>query len=93
MTTIATVRDNPALSRFELAVDGHTAFVEYQRGEGVITLVHTSVPKAIGGRGIGTRIVRDVLDKMRNEGLKVVPRCSFIKAYIDRHPAYADLLA
>ena len=45
-------RDNAAQSRFELAVDGHTAFVVYRKTPDTITLVHTEVPPELGGRGI-----------------------------------------
>jgi predicted GNAT family acetyltransferase len=87
------VRDNPERHRFELDADGHVAFSTYQREGGVLTVLHTEVPKALEGRGIGSRLARGLLDIARAQGLKVRPRCSFVKAYIDRHPEYADLLA
>ena len=55
--------------------------------------MHTEVPKRLEGRGIGSQLVAGALDIARAQGLTVVPRCSFVKAYIKRHPAYADLLA
>jgi hypothetical protein len=54
--------------------------------------MHTEVPKALEGRGIGSGLIRGVLDAARSEGLKVKPVCPFAKAYIERHPEYADLL-
>jgi len=51
------------------------------------------VPRVLEGRGIGSKLVRATLDQVRSEGLKVVPRCSFVRAYMERHPEYADLLA
>jgi predicted GNAT family acetyltransferase len=51
------------------------------------------VPKELNGRGIGSRLVRGVLDIARAEGLKVRPLCPFVAAYIDKHPEYADLRA
>lgn len=87
------VRDNPDKNRFEMPVDGETAFVAYRRQPGVITLVHAEVPPALEGRGIGSRLVRATLEAVRKEGLKVVPRCSFVAAYIRRHPEVHDLLA
>jgi len=50
------------------------------------------VPAAVNGRGHGSTLVKGVLDIARTQGLKVVPVCPFVKAYIDRHPEYADLL-
>jgi predicted GNAT family acetyltransferase len=34
-----------------------------------------------------------MLELIRAEGLKVKPLCPFVKAYIGKHPEYADLLA
>ena len=85
------LRDNTKLHRFELDTDGHTAFSEYKRGNGVLTIMHTEVPKELGGRGIGSTLIRGVLDTTRAQGLKVKPLCPFAKAYVERHPEYADL--
>ena len=80
------VRDNTKLHRFELDTDGHIAF-----SDGVLTVRHTEVPKELEGRGIGSALIRGVLDIARAEGLKVKPVCPFAKAYVERHPEYADL--
>jgi uncharacterized protein len=87
------VRDNTERNRFELDADGHIAFSNYQRADGVLTILHTEVPKALEGRGIGSALIRGVLDNARSQGLKVIAVCPFAKAYIERHPEYADLLA
>jgi hypothetical protein len=58
----------------------------------VITLVHTEVPPALEGKGIGSALVRGVLDLVRGRGLKVVATCPFVAAYMGRHPEYNDLL-
>lgn len=87
------VIDNPGESRFEMQVDGGMAFVSYRRGDGRIILNHAEVPQVLEGRGVGSRLVKATLDSLRRDGLKVVPRCPFIAAYIRRHPEYADMLA
>jgi predicted GNAT family acetyltransferase len=87
------VQDNPAKSQFELIVDGHTALAAYRLKPGVITFTHTEVPEALGGRGVGSELAKGALDQVRGRGLKVVPLCPFIKAYIEKHPEYQDLLA
>ena len=87
------VRDNPDRHRFELDADGHVAVSNYTRAGNVITIQHTEVPKELGGRGIGSALARGVLEFARAQGLKVVPRCPFVKSYIDKHPEFADLLA
>ena len=87
------VRDNTERNRFELDADGHIAFSNYKRADGVLTILHTEVPKALEGRGIGSALIRGVLDTARSQGLKVITVCPFAKSYIERHPEYADLLA
>jgi predicted GNAT family acetyltransferase len=87
------VRDNPEKHQFELVIEGHTALAAYRLKPGVITFTHTEVPEALGGRGIGSLLAQGALDQVRARGLKVVPRCPFIKSYIGKHPEYRDLLA
>jgi uncharacterized protein len=57
----------------------------------VIEFIHTEVPGALSGRGVGTRLARHVLDAARAKGLKVIPTCPFIAAWMKRHPEYDDL--
>ena len=87
------VADVPERSRYELAADGSTAFLEYAKAERTITLVHTEVPEALSGKGIGSRLVRGALDDIRAKHLRVVAECEFAAAFIERHPEYRDLLA
>jgi predicted GNAT family acetyltransferase len=87
------VRDNTERNRFELEADGHIAFSNYKRADDVLTILHTEVPKELEGHGIGSALIRGVLDNARSQGLKVIAVCPFAKAYIERHPEYADLLA
>ena len=88
------IRDNAAASRYELAVDGGVAFLDYKDSPlGHRLLVHTEVPAAQKGRGIGTQLVKGVLDEARARGRRIVPVCSFVKAFIERHPEYKDVLA
>ena len=89
----ADVVNNTEKHRFELTVEGHLAATYYTLTPGVITFTHTEVPQELGGKGVGSRLVKGALDQVRRDGLKVVPQCPFVKAYIDKHPAEADLLA
>ena len=81
-----------AKHRYELAVDGHIAATYYEIAGPVITFVHTEVPPELGGKGVGSRLIKGALDQVRSEGLKVIAQCPFVKAYIDKHPEYVDLL-
>jgi len=87
------IRDNKAQGRFETYAGGEVAVAYYTRTPGVITFTHTEVPFRLQGQGIASRLVRGALEAARGEGLKVVPRCSFVSSYITRHPEFSDLLA
>lgn len=86
------VRDNPARNRFELQTEAGLAIANYRRDDRAITITHTEVPRAVEGRGIGSKLVRGMLDQIRQERRKVVPACGFVRAYINRHPEYGDLV-
>lgn len=87
------VVDNRAEQEFTLDAGGGRAVAAYQLEGGVIVFTHTAVPPALEGRGIGGRLVRGALDQARDRGLKVAPQCPFVRAYVERHPEYRDLLA
>jgi predicted GNAT family acetyltransferase len=79
------VSDNPALKRFELTIDGHTAFLAYDRTDDTLTLKHTEVPDALRGRHLGEALVRFALDVGRFEGLLIVVVCPFARAHLREH--------
>lgn len=87
-----TVHDNRAEQEFTLDLDGHRAIAAYQREGDRIVFTHTVVPPQIEGRGVGSKLIRAALDSARDQGLKVVPQCHFVAAFIRKHPEYADLL-
>ena len=89
---IATVNNNTKEHRFELEVEGHLAAAYYERNGKVITFEHTEVPPELGGKGVGSTLVRGALDQVRADGLQVVAQCPFVIAWIGKNPAYADLL-
>jgi len=84
---------NTPTTRFELEVDGHTAFANYRNLGGVIAITHTEVPWELRGRGIGSRLVLEMLKDIRAQKLKVKPLCSFARFVVAQHPEYRDLVA
>lgn len=86
------VRDNKAEAEFELVVGGKRAVAAYQMEDDTIVFTHTIVPKALEGRGVGSKLIRAALDSARDRGLKVIPQCTFVRAFIDKHPEYRALL-
>lgn len=87
------VHNNRAEARYELEVDGEAAIAAYHPRGGAIAFTHTQVPPTLEGRGIASRLIKGALADVRAQGLKVVPLCSFVAAYIERHPEEQDLLA
>ena len=87
------VTDNPAELRYELTVDGELAGeIRYRRVPGGLALVHTEVDPKRQRRGLGSALVAGALDDARERGLRVVPVCPFVDAYVRGHPAYGDLV-
>jgi predicted GNAT family acetyltransferase len=89
----STIRDNTALSRFEIDAEGVTAVANYRLSGDVMTITHTEVPPDARNRGIASRLIEGMLVEARSRGLKIVPLCSFVKTYVDRHPEVRNLLA
>lgn len=87
------VTHNPAASRFEAQVTGQLAVAEYSLAPGTVTFTHTRVPEQLAGRGIATQLIEAGLAMARDRGLKVVPHCTFVAAYMKKHPDVQDLLA
>jgi hypothetical protein len=80
------VVDNPYESRFEVTVDGHLAELVYHHSGHRLVLIHTEVPDALEGRGIGGRLVEFAVDRAVELGLTIVPKCPFARAWLERHP-------
>jgi predicted GNAT family acetyltransferase len=80
-------------SRFEALVGGeHAGYAVYVERPGVRVFTHTEVDDAFEGQGVAGELARAALDTTRTEGLKVEPQCPFIRAWIERHPDYQDLV-
>lgn len=94
MTGDVEVTRNDDESRFEARVDGELAgFAAYVETAHVIVFTHTEVDPAFEGRGVGGALARGALDAVRAAGThQVKPSCPFIRAWIERHPDYQDLV-
>jgi predicted GNAT family acetyltransferase len=87
------VRDNPTELRYEALRDGAVVgLIRYRVEPGALVLVHTEVDEAVEGTGVGSQLVRGALGDIRARGLRLVPVCPFVAAYLRRHPEDADLV-
>ncbi|MEG1839558.1 MAG: GNAT family N-acetyltransferase, partial [Bacteroidaceae bacterium] len=78
------IHDNK-VNRFEIFESGQIAYLQYEEKEDTIDFVHTFVPKQLEGQGIANALAEAGLNYAKREQLKVIPSCSFIKTYIERH--------
>ncbi|HWS47883.1 MAG TPA: GNAT family N-acetyltransferase [Acidimicrobiia bacterium] len=87
------VRNNEQRRRYEILDGlGVAGFAQYVIRPGRVILVHTEIDPAFEGRGLGSKLAAGALDDIRSRGLRVVPLCPFIEAYIESHPEYQDLV-
>jgi predicted GNAT family acetyltransferase len=88
-----TVEDNPSESRFELREDGElVGWSEYRPAGESLIIAHTEIDERREGEGLGSELVRGMLDRIRTSGRTVIPTCAFTAAFISRHPQYIDLV-
>lgn len=87
----ATVAREPG--QFTIAVDGRTVGkVEFADRDGRRAFPHTRVDPAFGGRGLATILVAEALTATRADGLRIVPLCSMVAGYVDKHPEFSDIV-
>ena len=89
---LKSIQHNPESHRFEVHLEGLIAYMTYVLTEDAIEYNHTIVPKALGGRGIGSELVKYGLAYARVNHVAVIPSCSFVAAYIQKHQEQQDLL-
>ena len=88
------ISDNPREHRYEARfAEDVIGFMDYHLKPGLITLMHTEVDRAAEGKGVGSQLVAAALEDIRSRGLSILALCPFVRAYIRRHPEYADLVA
>lgn len=88
-----TIEHDPAAGRFSARVHGHLCVCDYRLRDGAMVITHTEVAPELEGQGIAAELVRTALAHARTNGLKVRPLCSYVQAYVRRHPEVQDLLA
>jgi predicted GNAT family acetyltransferase len=76
---------NPAKSRYELEVNGRIAFADYQRSGQRLVIPHVEADPALRGTGAAGRLMGKVAETARNEGMKIVPLCSYASAWLRRN--------
>jgi predicted GNAT family acetyltransferase len=87
------LRINATENRLELDIGDSTAFIEYKLSGQTLFLIHTEVPPALEGKGVGGAIVQKALQYAKDNGFKIVPLCVFVQSYLKRHKEWDDIVA
>ncbi|ASR01777.1 GNAT family N-acetyltransferase [Gordonia rubripertincta] len=100
MADVGTLRidHSPAQERYEaiLASDSFgedevVGYLDYVSEPYQVVLTHTVVREQYSGHGYAGQLVRFVLEDIRASGKQVVPVCSYVQRFIERHPEFADM--
>jgi len=78
--------------RFVLRIEGHVAELVYERRGDILDIQHTFTPPPLRGHEIAARLTEAAFAYARQEGLRVVPTCSYTALYVERHPEVRALL-
>ncbi|WP_432672076.1 GNAT family N-acetyltransferase [Flavobacterium sp. SM2513] len=88
------VKVNSEKNRFELEVESSLAIIDFQKIEpNILDLIHTEVPAALSGKGVGSKLVSGALQYCKDNNLQIIPSCSFVESYIEKHLEWKELVA
>ncbi len=92
LPSMATIQHDKENKKYTLNINGEEALVDYVIKEGKMYLVHSEVPYALRGKGIGKELVLQTFEKLTEEGHKAVAICSYIRAVKDRSEKWKDII-
>ncbi|MFW0148331.1 GNAT family N-acetyltransferase [Mycobacterium sp. smrl_JER01] len=79
--------------RFSISVDGTKAgFTEYLDHGNQRIFPHTEIDEEFGGRGLATILVSAALEATRAAGMRIVPVCSMVAGFLDKHPEFNEMV-
>ena len=87
-----TLIKNVEHKQYEFHIDGQIARIEYIKAQNIVYLTHTEIPTYLEGQGIGSSLVKQVLQNIKEKDLTLVPLCPFVALYIKRHPEWKTLV-
>ncbi|HWW40931.1 GNAT family N-acetyltransferase [Pedobacter sp.] len=85
--------NNEVGHRFELTVEGYTAFIDYKTKKDKVYLIHTEAPEELKGKGVAEALVEKTLIYLEEQHLKLVPLCPYVQLFLKRHPDWTRLVA
>jgi len=88
-----TLVNNTAAGRFEVEVEGATAFIKYKNMRDAVALLHTEVPSPLEGRGVAAALVEKTFKYLEERNQKIVPLCPYVAAFLKRYPEWKRIIA
>jgi predicted GNAT family acetyltransferase len=86
------LKNNKEANQYQIQIDEYSARIEYILAQDKIFLTHTEVPKQMVGKGVGSVLVKMILQDIEKHDLTLVPLCPFVAMYIKRHPEWLKLV-
>lgn len=93
MVKTLSIGDNKGLSRFELHESGETVFADYIRDRNVLSIRYVFSPENLRGSGAAGRLMAGIVEKAREENLKIIPICGYAASWLQKHKEHHDLIA
>ncbi|RKY94890.1 MAG: N-acetyltransferase [Ignavibacteriae bacterium] len=87
------IKQDAEKNRFVTYVEEYEAVVEYTLKDNVIDLYRTFTPPELRGKGVAGKLVKYALEHAKENNLKVITTCSYVRGYIERHENYKELLS
>lgn len=84
---------NESEHRFELTVENHKGFIDYKKSGNKMYLVHTEVDEELEGKGVASALVEKTLQYLEDHNYKLVPLCSYVRTFLQKHPEWNKLVA
>ena len=79
--------------RFVIYKDSKETFVSYVLVEGKLNLNHTHTDLELRGQGLAAQVVRAALEYVKENNLQVIPGCSYVQSFLEKHDEYKELVA
>ncbi len=78
--------------RFEREENGLVVFADYVRRDDLVFILHVEAPLPLRGTGAAGRLMRELVDKARADGFRLVPQCGYAAAWFRRNKDHADVI-
>lgn len=86
------VHNNKHNQQYEVEVEGDIASLQYRFRKKTMFFMHTKVPEAGKGQGVGSAMAKAGLEFAKSKGFKIAILCPFVSSYVKKHREWLDLI-